>query len=105
MTSSNNNAINTIADQIITVTKQMIKEAPFNREIKTTILAYLGNNKYLISIDGEEYAAVSENARNIGDIVSVTICNNNFDNLMIRSSVTQTNESSEWTLETEKLTL
>ena len=105
MNSVNNQAISILADQVISTTKQMIKEAPFDRTVKTKILAYLGANRYLIKIDGCEYSAVSENVRNIGDVVFVTICNNDYNNIIIQSNITKTNQSSEWTLETKQLTL
>lgn len=92
----NSNAINTIAEQVVNVVKVMIDDAKYNKTVKGVVQSCLGNNCYTVMIAGEIYSITSNIALNIGDIVSVVVCNNDYSNLMVYSpmnNIVQNNTS------------
>lgn len=97
--SKNSEAIQTIATEIKRCVDTAMQNAPYDRTVKAKVTAYLGNNKYLVMINGEEKTAISYNQLSVSDICYVTIAQNNYDDLFIGSPISNSNKTNSWELE------
>lgn len=102
----NTQAIQVLVKEVNNMIDYKLQNAKFDRTVKGRIIAYSGGNRYQVQLnDGQKYQATSFNAYNINEIVYVKIAGNDYNNLIIESPITRTNESSSWTLETKPLTI
>jgi hypothetical protein len=69
--------------------RKAISELEFNKNLYGKVIASLGNNLYTVQINGENYDIKSEGQSiSIGEVVTITVPNNNFSKKYIRSGYT-----------------
>lgn len=103
--SKNSEAIQTIAKEIKRCVDTAMQDAPYDKTVKARVTAYLGNNKYLVMINGEERTAISYNELSVSDICYVTLAQNNYNDLFIGSPISNSNKTNTWELETTPLSI
>jgi len=85
-----NEAIQILTKEIVRVIKTIVNKAQFDKTVKGRIISVLGNNKYSVLIDGNEYVALyRNNDLSVNDVVYVTIVQNNYNNLIIQIPITK----------------
>lgn len=106
LSSENTQAIQILAKEMSNMIDYKLQNASFDKTVKGRVIAYSGGNRYQVQLnDGQKYQATSFNAYNINEVVYIKIASNDYNNLIIESPITRTNESSAWTLETTPLTI
>lgn len=78
-------AFSMLANEVKKMVKALIDRANYDKTIMARITNNLSNNKYKVKIKDKEYTATSISSKtiNIGDTVYVTICNNNYNTIII----------------------
>lgn len=81
--SIDNDAVKVIAKTVISTVKKLLKSAKFDRTFKGRVTAMLGNNKYIITINGKEHTAMCPYTLGFHETVYVTALENDFNRLLV----------------------
>lgn len=83
-----NQAIETMVQEIIKTIKTIINSSSFDRTKKGRIVSHIEGKYYEVQLDGQTYKAYSPTyTYNENDIVYVKIAENNYNNLIIECAI------------------